>query len=278
MQASRSVWRSVAVVEPSLRNLVNGAAVQFRIMHGLMVRDMMLRFGRDNIGFLWIIVEPMILTGLVLFMYAQIKAGYMQRTHVISMVLTGYMPLTMWRHTSGVGGFLLRRSANVLYHRHITLLDAFLARMLLEGIATTAALAMVYSILWSAGIVGTIAKPGHLLAAWLLLWWLGTAVALILAVFTETHEASERFIQPLQYMVVPISGVFFMVDWMPYRLQQWLVYNPLTNCIESFRDGFLGNEVTTHYYPSYVVMCTVVLTWLGLVMLSRSKNSLSLTT
>ncbi len=264
------------MVEWSIRNLMTGAGVQLRIVHGLMVRDLMLRYGRDNIGFLWVIVEPMILTGLVLFMYAQFRAGYTQRTNVIAMVLTGYMPLTLWRHTSGVGGLLLRRSVNVLYHRHITLLDAFLARMILEGIGTTAALLMVYCILWSAGVVGTIHKPGHLLAAWLLLWWLGTAVALILAVITEINEGLERFIQPLQYMVVPLSGVFFMVDWMPLQLQKWLVYNPLTNCIEFFRDGFFGNDVMTHYFPWYAVNWALVLTWLGLGMLARSRGRISL--
>jgi capsular polysaccharide transport system permease protein len=182
----------------------------------------------------------------------------------------------LWRHTAGVGGHLLRRNVNVLYHRNITMLDAFLARMVLEGIGITASLAVVYSILWSTGVVSTIAKPGHVLAAWLLLWWLGTAVSLIIAVVTELNEATERFIQPLQYLVVPLSGIFFMVDWMPKRLQDLLVYNPITNCIELFRDGFFGDEVTTYYFPGYVMSCALVLTWLALAMLARYRDKLSL--
>jgi capsular polysaccharide transport system permease protein len=240
-----------------------------------MIRDMMLRYGRDNIGFLWVVIEPMILTMAVLIMFSQVKSSHQNGTHVLSMVLTGYMPLTMWRHTSGNGVLLFSRSLSVLYHRNVTPLDVFLARMLLEGIGTTAALTLVYFVLLAADIVQPIAKPGHLIAAWLMLWWLGSAVALILAAWTEHYEAAERLIQPLQYMVVPLSGIFFMVDWMPQRLQKVLIYNPLTNCIEFFRDGFFGDQVTTHYDPWYALTVIVVLTWIGLTSIKNIRDSLA---
>ena len=260
---------------PTRAGLLAGLRVQFRSIHSLIIRDMMLRYGRDNIGFLWVVIEPLILTAGVLIMYSQIKSGYEHGTHVISMVLTGYMPLTMWRHTSNNGVFLLRRSLGVLYHRNISLLDVFLARMLLEGIGTTAALTMVFGVLWAFDVIETVAKPGHLIAAWVLLWWLGTSVALILAGMTEANEATERLVQPLQYMVVPLSGIFFMVDWMPQRMQQVMLYNPLTNCIEFFRDGFFGDRVTTHYDVGYAVTLALVFTWIGLALLTRARDSLS---
>ncbi|MGE0698339.1 MAG: ABC transporter permease [Hyphomicrobiaceae bacterium] len=252
-----------------------GIQVQMRSIHALMIRDMMLRYGRDNIGFLWVVLEPMVLTACVLVMYAQLKGGYVHGTHVISMVLTGYMPLTMWRHTSNTGVFMFRKSMSMLYHRNITLLDVWLARMALEGIGTTAALTAVSSVLLAADVIAPVQKPGHVVAAWLLLWWLGSAVALITACVTELNEMSERLIQPMQYMLVPLSGIFFMVDWMPETLQKALVYNPLTNCIELFRDGFFGDDVTTHYFPWYPVQWALVLTWLGLALLGRVKNRMA---
>jgi capsular polysaccharide transport system permease protein len=254
------------------RQLARGLQIQARSVKALVIRDMMLRYGRNNIGFLWVVVEPMILTAGVLLMFSIIKSQYEHGTHVLSMVLTGYMPLTLWRHTSNPGVALLQRSSGVLYHRNITVLDVFLARMILEGIGTTAALTLVYSLLWVAGIVAPIAKPSHVIAAWALLWWLGSSVALIIAALSEGSEVAERFVQPFQYLTVPLSGIFFMIDWLPERAQRIIAYNPIANCIEFFRDGFFGDTVQTFYDPGYIILVTLFLFLLGLVLLDWAKT------
>src|SRR5580692_536067 len=41
--------------------LTQGARIQVRVLGALIVRELHTRFGRDNIGFLWFIVEPMLL-------------------------------------------------------------------------------------------------------------------------------------------------------------------------------------------------------------------------
>jgi capsular polysaccharide transport system permease protein len=210
----------------------------------------------------------------VLTLFSITKSSHEHGTHVLSMVLTGYMPLTLWRHTTNQGIFLLRRSYSTLYHRNVTLLDVFLARMILEGIGTTAALLAVYGMLLAADIVNVIAKPGHLIAAWFLLWWLGASVTLLIAAMTETNETSERFIQPFQYLIVPLSGVFFMVDWLPYRFQAFIIYNPVTCCIEFFRDGFFGNSVVTHYDPIIPIFYSLILSGLGLHLLKSARDNM----
>lgn len=253
------------------RQLLRGLGIQARSIRALVIRDMMLRYGRNNIGFFWVVVEPMILTAGVLFLFSIIKSQYEHGTHVLSMVLTGYMPLTLWRHTSNLGVALLQRSSGVLYHRNITVLDVFLARLILEGLGTTAALTLVYALLWMAGVVEPIAKPSHLISAWLLLWWLGGCAGLIIAALTEGSEVAERFVQPFQYLTVPLSGIFFMVDWLPDRAQRVIVYNPIANCIELFRDGFFGDTVRTHYDTAYVVAVALFLSLLGLLLLEWAK-------
>lgn len=90
-----------------------------------MVRDMMIRYGRGNIGFVWVVVEPALLTSLVLILWTTIHIEKMG-VHVIDLVLTGYMLLTLWRHMTNHMIGLLRNSSGMLYHRNITLLDIVL--------------------------------------------------------------------------------------------------------------------------------------------------------
>jgi hypothetical protein len=50
-------------IRPSLVDYWKGLKVQARVLNALMIRELMMRYGRGNIGFLWLIVEPMILWG-----------------------------------------------------------------------------------------------------------------------------------------------------------------------------------------------------------------------
>ena len=240
-----------------------------------MIRDMMMRFGRNNLGFMWIVVEPMILTSGVLLISSGMRSPYEHNTHVLSLVLTGYMPLTLWRHTTNHGPFLVRRSTGVLYHRPITILDVIVSRMMVEGAGTTAALLLVYSALWAVDVVPTIAHPFHLIAGWLGLFWLGAAFTLIVAAATEVSEAVEKFIAPAQYLLIPLSGVFYLTDWLPTRVQGIIAYNPISNCIEQFRYGFFGDDITAHFSPLYPAAFALVLTYFGLICLERARINLS---
>jgi capsular polysaccharide transport system permease protein len=252
-----------------------GLAAQLRSIQALMIRDMMLRYGRNNIGFLWVVLEPMILTAGVLVIFSSVKSTYEHGTHVVALVLTGYMPLTLWRHTTNNGVFLLRRSASILYHRKLTLLDTFLARMGLELIGTTTAFMAVYGLLFAAGIIQAIDDVGTLIVAWLMLGFLGAGLSLVFAALTEYAESSERFIQPFQYLLVPLSGIFFMVDWLPTTAQNLIWFNPMTHCIEMFRAGFFGEYIGT-YYDAWYPLAWVFLLWaLGLFFLDLARQRFS---
>jgi capsular polysaccharide transport system permease protein len=255
--------------------LIIGARAQVRSIQALILRDLMLHYGRQNIGFLWVVLEPMLLTIGVTTILSHVHEPYERGTYMVSLILSGYMPLTLWRHTSNKGIHLLRGSLSVLYHRNITVFDVFLSRMILEGLGTTVALAVIYSFLWLARIVDTIQKPGHLMAAWLLLWLLGSGLALIIAALTEASEVAERFIQPFQYLLAPLSGIYFLVDWLPTWVQKYIVYNPLTNCVEFFRDGYFGDAITTHYDPWYTLSFAVILYWIGLALLAYSRKKMA---
>ena len=47
---------------PAINQVVRSLTIQTRIIWALLLREMMTRFGRHNIGFLWLFVEPMMFT------------------------------------------------------------------------------------------------------------------------------------------------------------------------------------------------------------------------
>lgn len=256
--------------ESEASSLLRGWHIQARTIHALLVRDLMMRYGRENIGFVWSILEPMILTIGVMIIWSTLNKGK-EGIRMVELVLTGYMPLTLWRHLTGSVLGVLRGSWGVLYHRQVSLFDLLISRQLLEIIGATAALLVVYITLIVTGVVEPAQKYELVLLGWVMMAWVGVAFGTILCCWCERHEVAERFVQPIQYLNIPISGAFFLIDWMPTWAQKVMMYHPLVHCYEVFRAGYFGDMIVSHYDLTYFSICTFVMTFLAFTSLRRIR-------
>jgi capsular polysaccharide transport system permease protein len=177
---------------------LTGLATQGRVVKALAMREMMRRYGRSNIGFLWVVLEPMLLTAGVMLIWSIAKSPYEHGLQVIAIVMTGYMPLTLFRHMTNGAVCMYRHSVSVLYHRNISYIDVLVARSLLEFSGTTTALLVVYCVLTLTGLCAPMQDPALVMAGWLSMAVLSFGIASVIAVLTELSEVTERFIQPLQ--------------------------------------------------------------------------------
>ncbi len=100
----------------------------------------------------------------------------------------------------------LRHSAGLLFHMNVRSFDTLLARALLDTIGNLAA--VLYR-LCPAYIARFSWDPMHdpliALGGWVLQAWLAFGVALNVAALTELVPASEWFIHPIMYLILPIS-------------------------------------------------------------------------
>lgn len=236
-----------------------------------------MRYGRENIGFVWVVLEPMILTLGVMVIWSITMGSAKNGVKLVEFILTGYMPLTLWRHMTNNAVMIFRRSASLLYHRRVGLFGIISARLFLEFIATTAAFLVVWGTLNLFGIVGGIERYDLLILGWLMMGWLAASSALIMAAVTEYSDTTERFVQPVQYLTIPISGAFAMVDWFPKWAQDALLLNPMVHCYEAFRAGFFGDAVVSYFSLPYFSGCAFLLMFLGVLLVRRAKSWLQVT-
>ncbi|WP_131114279.1 ABC transporter permease [Lichenihabitans psoromatis] len=255
-------------------NFKRGVAVQRRVLVALMIRQLMTKYGRSNIGFLWLVLEPMILCCGVLVVRSLISDSEENGVPLISLLITGYLPLTLWRHLSSAGTFLLRRNGPMLYHRDITLLDCAFALFMLELGGCTIAFTVVYWSLYTLGLVGPIYDLGLMASGWLLMALLAFSLMMVFGVLTEFYEAAERFIQPFQYLFLPICGFFYMVNWLPDYAQELSWYVPTVHCYEMVRGGLFGPIVETHYTPWYPVLWSIAMLAWALPMVDKARDKI----
>ena len=107
-------------------------SVQRRVIAALIIREIHTRYGRDNLGFLWVMAEPLMCASGVMVLWLALRGNYDHDLPVIAIVLFGYLPLLLFRHTVGHAIGFARPNVGLLYHRQVTLLDLIFARASLD--------------------------------------------------------------------------------------------------------------------------------------------------
>jgi capsular polysaccharide transport system permease protein len=185
----------------------------------------------------------------------------------VPFVVTGYMPIILVRHMINQTLNCVRSNSGLLYHRQITVLHLFMARLVLEFFGVSMAFVTVVMILW---LIGAAPLPQDLLllyAGWAMLGWLSAALAMVLGALAQIVEVIERFVELFTYVLVPLSGTFYMVDWVAPAYRKMVLYLPFIHPVEMVRGGFFGDEVRSHYDVAYVSLWAVGLTVAGLLLL-----------
>ncbi len=69
-----------------------------------------------------------------------------------------------------------------------------------------------------------------------------------------------------------MSGAPFMVEWLPKKLQDVVLYLPMVHGVELLRHGYFGNVVRTHYDIGYMAESSLLLTLCGLYVVREASR------
>lgn len=254
------------------RGYVEAQKVQIRIIWALMVREAMTRFGHENLGFFWVMGEPLVLTCGVMVMWSITGMGHGHGVGVIPFALTGYTLLTLWRHIVFRSVHAMRQNIGLIFHRNVRFLDILVARAVLETLGGLAAFFIAYVPLNLLGYVDTIYDPLVFIGAWMLMAWFSFAFGLILAGLSELYEPVERFVGPVMYLSLPVTGAFYMLAWLPQGLRDIVQYSLLVQVFEMFRYGLHGPKLEAHWSLPFMILVCVVTTSIGLPLVKRAQE------
>lgn len=246
--------------------------IQIRILKALILREIITRYGRNNVGFLWLFFEPMSFTLLISMMWFFFRINSLSNLNIIAFVLTGYPMVMMWRNATSRATKAVSANLALLYHRNIRILDLVFARILLEMMGATAAQVFVILIFIFLGLIAIPYDSFNMLCAWGLMCWFSVGLGLIIFVLSTKYEVFSKMWVPLSFLFMPISGAFFWVDTFPQNIQKLLLFIPPIHGTEMFRHGYFGSSVTTHYDVNYLILCNIILFFMGLTMVKNNES------
>ncbi len=238
--------------------------VNLRVLGALMLREASARYGHENIGFFWLMGEPLFLALGVMVMWSLTGHAHGRGVGLVPFVLSGYSVLTLWRHIISQAVHALRHNADLMFHRNVRAFDILFARVLLEMAGILTAFFIAYVPLVLLGAMEPIRDPLILIGAWVLMTWFSFSFGLIITSLTELSEAAEHFVQPIMYISLPLTGAFTMQYWLPSKARYFLSWSPLVNVQEMFRGGLFPVDVQTEWDAPYLLLWCVVLTGIGL--------------
>jgi capsular polysaccharide transport system permease protein len=249
-----------------MATLSKGWKIQTRVIGALMLRELSTRFGRENIGFLWIMVEPLLFAVLVGLLWRFIKGPTDFGLNIITFVVSGYIPLVMFRSSLNRAINSFTANGSLMYHRQIKILDIILVRCLIELIGHMMAYLFIGLVLGALDIFPWPYDVGWLLLGWAYYGLFTLAICLVVAPLSEMSEVLEKFMPVTGYLMVPFSGTFFLVSALSPKIADVVLYSPPVHGMEMMRYGLFGPRIDPQFDLIYPLAFSLPCMALGLLL------------
>lgn len=246
-------------------------AIQARVIGALLMREILTRYGRHNIGFMWVFVEPMLFTLGVAGLWTLLKMGHSHQINIVSFALTGYSSVLLWRNAVNRCNLAIAPNLSLMYHRNVRVMDVFAARLILEISGATISLIVLSIIFISIGWMEIPADVLTVVLAWLMLAWFAVGLGLVIGSISERSEVIDRIWHTITYLMFPLSGAVFMLSWLPAGFREILMWVPMVHGVEMLREGYYGEQVTAYYNLVYFSTVNLILLLAGLALARQTQ-------
>jgi capsular polysaccharide transport system permease protein len=259
-------------LRPKRASTLESLRIQSRVIKALILRELHTRYGRENIGYLWLILEPMLLAMIVGLIHA--RGGNIHQGDVkpVPLSVIGYCNFMLFRSIFNRGEGAIEQNLSLFYHRTIKPLDVLIARALLETAGTWVAFVILMSAAIGLDMTHLPARPAWLLVGMFSMLWFAFAGSLVIAGLTYERRTLGRLVHPFTYLMMPLSGAFFTMSMLPGPLRNIFLWIPLAHIFEILRYGWFHSSNHKYFDAGYVLVWLLGLSLMGLILLSQARK------
>lgn len=247
-------------------SLATSFKIQSRVIGALLMREVLTRYGRHNIGFMWLFVEPMLFTLGITALWSLVAHHQTTDISIQAFALTGYSTVLLWRNAVNRCNLAIQPNLCLMYHRNVKVIDVFLSRLILETIGATVSLIVLSFIFISLGLAPIPDDILTMAIGWVLLIWFAVGLGFLIGSLSERSELIDRIWHVFTYLLFGVSGAGFMVSWLPDKFQELVLWLPMVNCTELIRKGYFGGNHHYYYDIPYVITFNLCLLFIGLAL------------
>jgi capsular polysaccharide transport system permease protein len=258
-EAGQDIELSVSVVADALRT-------QIRVIHALILRETKTRYGQHKLGFLWAILEPIIMVALFVGIFSTMRNDNPGGMPLVPFMLAGIVPFAFFKDPMSQLQTAITHNKTLFAFPQVTTFDVILARGILEVLIICGVFGFMLFVAHLAGFEINVQRPLTVLGACGLLAMLGIGAGFLFASISPIVPSLRQLTSA--FMGRPLflsSGLFFTAESIPAEIRQWLLYNPIMHMLELLRGGFFYEFETAHGSWSYATTWAVCTLALGLL-------------
>ena len=255
----------LAMTQTADTTLKESFQIQKRVVKALILREMITRYGRNNLGFLWLFVEPLLVTMVFALLWKFIRGHQISSINIVAFMITGYPMMMLWKKSSSRAMGAVSSNIGLLYHRNVRVFDLLLSRMILEIASVTVAQIAIMLLFIFIGWIDLPADMFYMIIAWLLMAFFGLGLGFVLYAISCKSEVFSKIWNAMGIVFMIASGVFYLVSSLPQQAQEIVLWVPMIHGTEMFRHGYFGGAVVTMENPWYLALWDIILLLVGLL-------------
>jgi capsular polysaccharide transport system permease protein len=255
---------------PSLRA---GIAAHLRVLHALIVRDILSKHSHAGMGYLWAFAQPLVYVVTLDLVYTLVGRHAPLGTSNFAFLAAGIVPFfCFYIQVQSAVSSAVSSNLNLLYFRQVTPLSLILANAVRQYLT-----GLIFFAVICAGIAYF--DPKVELSNPLLMWAAVTCLALLAMCIGSIIGIGELAFPWLRLLEVVIfrfmfffSGALFYANMMPPQYRRWALLNPLFHLIEFVREGFFGTYHARYANWHYPLEWIVVGLCIMMLLLSKARQ------
>ena len=252
-----------------------GLSVMHAAIRALLLRELQTRFGQYRLGYVWVLLEPLLSIGIMIFLFGTVMQRTLSGMEYEIFLLNGIIPFFMFR--SGVTQALSATQSNkgLFSYRPVKPIDALLARIFLEFLLKFIAYTFFsLAFLWFGSSISFEHIPA-LLFYWLLLFIFMLAFSLIFMVIGDFSKEVGKFLSVGFLILYLLSGILYSIQIIPVQYREYLLWNPLIHIIELMRHAVApAYELVSGISLSYFVIWIILSLFIGLLLYKRFERQM----
>jgi ABC-2 type transport system permease protein len=234
-------------------------------------RDLRVRYSTSVLGYLWSILDPLVMAGIYWFVFTQVFERTVGNEPYIVFLLAALLP---WMWFNGAISDCTRaflREAKLIRSTRIPRTIWVNRLVLSKGIEFLAALPVlvIFAVIYGAPLTaGVLLFPLALILQTVLTAGIGLLVAPLVVFFRDLERAIKLILRFLFYA----SPIIYGTADLPAELQFWAAFNPLSGLFSLYRAAFFPEQLDWFVVGVSAVMSLLFLA-LGLFVFARTERS-----
>lgn len=250
-------------------------SITLSVWNALFLREAVNRLSAGRIAWLWLLAEPMMQIGMMLFIFTAVRMRVVSGLSTEAWLIIGMIFYLMFKRPSAQVQTGLAANRALFAYRQVKPIDTLLTRAWLEGFITVliAIIFCVGGIFFGVELMPN--DPLETLIVLLGMWLMGLGFGLIASIAVELIPKAGVFLGFLSTFLHLSSGVILPVNNVPLPYRDWLLFNPMLHGTEAARQS-----ISPYYHAisgldiGYLYQCALAAIFFGLALHRRFETQL----